>query len=266
MIAATWLPTGMWTAQPALSYRFDAPALLWPDDPEDDDRSALAAALTAAPVTGLSPEAYTVLASVAVSGTEADDAFGGSSGGDTLWGGSGDDRLSGLAGHDVIYGNIGVDNINGGAGMDTIYGGQNAGALTGDPLARRGRVETISGGADSDLIYGNIGNDLIYGGEGLDTLYGGQENDTIYGGQGYDHLYGNRGSDVFAFDAADTDGDDFIHDFSTTEDRLQLSGSVTVASSYGFSDQTQIVLSNGVTIWIAGVRIDDVSTVIDYVT
>lgn len=197
-------------------------------------------------------------------GTDAADTIIGSIAGDTMSGLDGQDTLSGGTGGDLIYGNKGGDLLVGGSGADTLFGGQNDGDPSGTPLAQRDGWDTISGGDGNDLIYGNHGNDFIDGGDGWDTIYGGQDDDSIFGGQGQDDLYGNAGADTFVFTDAD-EGFDYIVDFDISEDRLQLTGSVSVTATTGLSDATYIGLTSGTTIKLVGISVSDISAFTDYI-
>ena len=64
---------------------------------------------------------------------------------------------------------------------------------------------------------------------GNDTLQGGDGNDQLVGGTGNDVLTGGGGADSFVFDQRD--GDDRITDFTTGEDKIQLSS--TLVNSLG---------------------------------
>ncbi|WP_417517094.1 hypothetical protein [Minwuia sp.] len=109
---------------------------------------------------------------------------------------AGDDALSGADPDELSNG---ADNVSGLAGADTLDG------LGGD-----------------DRLYGGDGNDLLSGGAGTDLVYGGADDDTLNGGTGrHDKLTGGAGSDLFAFNPGD--GADIIRDFTTGEDRIDLS-------------------------------------------
>lgn len=207
---------------------------------------------------------YGAVGSSAV-GTEASDTLVGSSGDDTMWGADGQDTLSGGSGNDLLYGNQGVDYIVGSDGADSIFGGQNDGHPSGTPLARRDGWDTISGGAGNDLLYGNHGADILVGGSGRDTIFGGQNDDSIFGGTESDDLYGNFGADRFVF--TDTyEGFDHIIDFDISEDKLQLVGSVSIATISTYATSTYVALSSGTTIKLVGVSISDASSITEYIT
>lgn len=198
-------------------------------------------------------------------GTDGNDTLIGSSGNDTMWGADGQDTLSGGSGNDVLYGNKGVDYIIGSDGADSIFGGQNDGTPSGSPLAQRDGWDTISGGDGNDLLYGNHGNDILDGGDGWDTIFGGQNDDSIFGGSGSDDLYGNLGADSFVFTDS-YEGFDYIHDFDTSEDKLQLVGSVSISTISSYSSSTYVGLSSGTTIKLVGVSISDATSITEYVT
>ncbi|KCV83824.1 glycoside hydrolase family protein [Actibacterium atlanticum] len=108
----------------------------------------------------------------------------------TRWG----DVMDGLAGDDILYGRDGDDLLSGGTGQDSLYG--DAGG------------DSLSGGADRDKLIGGDGDDFLEGGAGVDHLWGG------------DYSAGS-GSDTFVF--SEGDGMDFIHDFSASDDVIDLS-------------------------------------------
>ncbi|MEF9603243.1 M10 family metallopeptidase C-terminal domain-containing protein, partial [Paracoccus sp. PXZ] len=123
----------------------------------------------------------------------------------------------------------GNDTLDGGPGNDELLGGD------GD--------DTLFGGAGHDSLFGDAGNDLLGGGDGHDLIQGGDGNDTLAGGSGSDTLVGGLGADVFVFSAAeDLDGStDFILDFQSGEDRIDLSGlELTFIGSDGFSGPGQV--------------------------
>lgn len=122
------------------------------------------------------------------------DTYGNGDAGGTLYGTRWGDVIDGLGGNDVIFGRDGDDQLTGGSGEDTLYGQSGA--------------DDLSGGADRDKLLGGDGDDRLTGGSGTDHMWGGDYS-------------GGSGSDSFVF--APMDGMDFIHDFSTLDDTLDLS-------------------------------------------
>ncbi|MEZ6930839.1 VCBS domain-containing protein [Aeromonas sp. S16(2024)] len=98
-------------------------------------------------------------------------------------------------------------------GHDKLYGG------LGDDI--------LFGQGGNDELFGEAGNDTLYGGTGNDTLVGGLGNDTLIGGLGNDVLEGGEGADTFVWQKGDTEAGkvakDYVVDFSTLEDKLDLS-------------------------------------------
>jgi len=99
------------------------------------------------------------------------------------------DRLDGSADADAIDALAGRDFVRGLQGSDTLAGGD--------------RNDTLRGNSGNDLLAGDLGDDILIGGRGADTLAGGQ------------------GADAFRFRQA-ADGGDFILDFATGTDRIEL--------------------------------------------
>lgn len=162
-------------------------------------------------------------------GGQGDDAMRGGSGDDRMIGGSGDDRMAGGSGDDKLFGGSGDDVMTGGDGNDLVTGGTGS--------------DTVSGGAGDDQLHGQSGNDVLSGGDGADKLIGGKGSDTIEGGAGDDHMWGGEwsgdgSSDTFV--VASGGGKDFIHDFETEHDVLDL-------SAYGveFSDLSSLITDKG---------------------
>jgi len=80
----------------------------------------------------------------------------------------------------------------------------------------------------NDKLTGTAGNDSLFGFGGIDILNGGAGTDFLYGGAGNDFLTGGAGNDFFVFDNpldAKTNVD-CITDFSTSQDKIQLSKSI----------------------------------------
>lgn len=157
-------------------------------------------------------------------GDGKDTLFGGDSD-DVIRGGPQDDRIYGEKGDDILHGGQGNDYLHGGIGNDSIFGNE-------------GR-DFLFGGQGKDLLYGGMGNDVLIGGpsddylnggNGNDVLRGGAGNDVLVGGLGSDDLYGGAGSDTFIFHASSHSllgiGRDRIHDFTSGQDKIDLSSIV----------------------------------------
>ncbi|MFZ1813708.1 MAG: Ig-like domain-containing protein [Rhizobiaceae bacterium] len=85
----------------------------------------------------------------------------------------------------------------------------------------------LAGGSQNDQINGNAGNDTLIGGAGEDSLYGDEGDDLIIGGAGADTMGGGPGKDTFILDSldfGDSEGGDYIEDFSIDDDVLDISG------------------------------------------
>lgn len=137
-------------------------------------------------------------------------------------------------GDDTIHAGYGADTVSGGDGNDLIQGWGTPPAGANAPTASYMRDADAA-----DWLYGDAGNDTLLGGGGHDHLIGGDGNDVLVGGVGADTLRGGAGADVFVFGALDsrarmpvfdTQGD-VIRDFTPGEDKLDLSGFVTLAGN-----------------------------------
>ena len=200
----------------------------------------------------------------------------GSAHGDSLTGSAGADRLLGGAGADTLEGGGGNDTLEGGAGTDRLsYEGSSAGVTVN--LA----TGTVSGGdaqgdvlhdadtasgfqTDFEEVQGSAHGDSLTGSAGADRLLGGAGADTLIGDGGADTLTGGAGEDVFVF--ADGHGNDTITDFTSADDKIDLSGDVTVselaaalASASGTSAGVTIDFSaaGGGTLFLTGVAVAD---------
>jgi hypothetical protein len=127
----------------------------------------------------------------------------------------------------------------------------NVGGLTipesngGASLFGTGEEDLILGGNAKDCLYGDLGNDTLYGGNGADNLNGGAGNNMLSGGNGFDTFqFGN-----------DATGSNRITDFAN--DRLQFLDGVTVTSTTLTNDGTQLHLSGGGDVLVAGVTVSD---------
>ncbi|MBX3001210.1 MAG: S8 family serine peptidase [Caldilineaceae bacterium] len=190
-------------------------------------------------------------------GSEGNDAnLRGTANADRICGLGGNDFISGADGDDFLQGNTGNDTIHGDGGHDLLHGGQNNDILSGGD-----GNDTLFGDLGDDILNGNMGNDFVYGGDGNDTVRGGQNDDTIFGNSGNDAIYGDKGNDhLWGGDGADTflynvgDGDDVIHDFQWTVDRLHFTNT-TIASYTQLGSDCRINLSSGGTIRLVAVGI-----------
>ena len=141
-------------------------------------------------------------------GAGDDVAFGGD-GGDEIWMGGGDDIAFGGEGNDWMHGQNGDDDLPGDAGNDMLFG------EAGD--------DKLYGGQGDDTLNGGEGNDVLRGGTGRDTLDGGAGDDQLFGGANADTLTGGAGADLFVFENADANSTDKVTDFTSGEDKIDLS-------------------------------------------
>jgi Ca2+-binding RTX toxin-like protein len=94
-------------------------------------------------------------------------------------------------------------------------------------------ADIFDGGLGNDSISGDDGNDSLFGGGGSDTLNGGLGNDTLIGGLGTNVLNGGAGLDVFVFSGTAAGGGDFITNYSTAEDQINLDSTGFAAFTTG---------------------------------
>lgn len=86
-------------------------------------------------------------------------------------------------------------------------------------------IITLANHCLSNLVHGGNGNDEITGSSTVvanDTFYGDSGDDILNGGLGTDYLYGGTGKDIFVLDRTLADQRDWIKDFSTTDDKIQI--------------------------------------------
>lgn len=157
-----------------------------------------------------------------------DDLRGGA-GDDTIFGNEGDDEINGGTGNDTLFGDEGHDTMSGGADHDRMEGGTGN-----DKMRGQDGDDILSGGEGTDYLHGGTGNDALSGDAGKDKLVGGTGADVIDGGAGNDQLWGgdwsaDAAADVFVFQGGD--GKDFVHDFETAHDVLDLTAYNTDLSS-----------------------------------
>lgn len=110
-----------------------------------------------------------------------------------------------------LFGTGWADTFLGNSGADTLYG--------------RDGDDVLSGNEGNDTLFGQVGADTLLGGIGDDKLIGGGGEDILVGGAGKDNLWGGTwgadgNTDIFVF-AAD-EGKDFVHDFETGIDKMDL--------------------------------------------
>jgi Ca2+-binding RTX toxin-like protein len=191
-----------------------------------------------------------------------DKIFGGN-GKDIIYGGTGNDTLNGENGDDFIYGEIGNDRLNGGDGNDNLLGGEGDDTLSagaGNDVISAGSGDDIilisATDSGKDLINGDAGNDtldftgsslginidlsiagtqtvlptLVLTVLNLENIKGGSGDDKIAGNTQNNILSGGAGRDTFVFGNTRTRlltglGVDTITDFTTADDKIQLSKS-----------------------------------------
>lgn len=192
-----------------------------------------------------------------VSGSNNDDAMGGTSGLDLLQGLDGNDSLQGFAGNDTLRGGNGNDLLDGGTGHDLTFGGDGDDVYIVDDSGDRAAEISVDGGSDevrasasfvleanierlvltgsasidgtgndgSNWITGNSGDNVLRGMGGGDTLIGGEGNDELQGGTGVDTLIGGTGDDSYYLDGEDA----IIEAAGEGSDTLIVKGNYTLA-------------------------------------
>ena len=122
--------------------------------------------------------------------------------------------------------NVATVSVNVGSILSTGNKGQDVEGTSGDDYIAGGNgKDTLRGRAGRDTLLGNNGNDILYGEAGNDILDGGNGTDILYGGLGNDNLTGGNGPDTFVFAAGE--GTDTITDFSSSNDKIGLSGGLS---------------------------------------
>ncbi len=152
-------------------------------------------------------------------GIDGNDSLIGGTGNDTIYGGAGNDTILGEADDDLLYGDSGNDLILSGAGNDIANGGAGDDSLVGED-----GNDTLNGGSGKDFLAGGAGDDVLLGGDDNDYLFGAVGDDTLNGGTGFDTLTGGGGRDVFVFVPVNEAYLATITDFTSGEDKIDLSG------------------------------------------
>ena len=123
-------------------------------------------------------------------------------------------------------------------------------------------ADNVTGSTGADRISGLAGADVLFGGAGSDVLYGNDGDDVVNGGAGADVLEGGAGSDRFlysTFTDSPAAGYDFITDFQTGIDRLDISGiassGVNVTLQANGSSQIAVFTSLGIMILLVAGRV-----------
>ena len=127
----------------------------------------------------------------------------------------------------------------------------------------------IAYGTEIENATGGDGNDILYGNALANALDGNDGNDVLVGGIGDDSLTGGAGDDVFVF--GDSDGDDFITDFSAgagSEDVIDFSAvlefgsfaAVQGATSELPSGDALITLASGSSLTLIGVGANELTS------
>jgi Ca2+-binding RTX toxin-like protein len=185
---------------------------------------------------GVSIEVMTTLnaagiAALNLAGNEFGQSIYGNAGANWLSGGGGSDYLVGLGGNDVYIVDDLTDTIfeAAGEGDDRIISSDNyilgAGVSVetlGTANAASTAVLHLTGNELGQSIYGSAGENWLSGGGGGDYLVGLDGNDILWGGAGSDNLSGGAGNDVFSFNPNDGAAIDFITDFVSGSDKINL--------------------------------------------
>ena len=116
----------------------------------------------------------------------------------------------------------------------SINGGGYTYQLSGSgKLVNIGKAATLTGSSKNDTLIGGTGKDTLYGNSGDDYLSGGAGNDSLNGGSGDDTLKGGAGKDVFVY--SKNGGKDIITDYTSGEDKIKITGSIS-KTSYSSKD------------------------------
>ena len=149
----------------------------------------------------------------------------------TLIGNAGNDTLSGGGGNDVLISGAGTNTLIGGADSDFYYtqgvndvvteaagGGFDVVVTSGDL--------TLAAGSEVEVIFvGALAGVTITGSDSAQTILGSSGDDRFIGGLGVDALTGSGGADTYVLRNT-FDDRDFITDFATGTDKLEISASL----------------------------------------
>jgi len=143
---------------------------------------------------------------------------------DTLEGGLGNDTFVFVRGGDIVTDAGGIDTIVtdvswtlGAAFENLSLIGDAATSGIGNTLAN-----LITGSDGNNFLQAGAGADTVIGGAGNDTVGGNEANDRVEGGLGNDTVTGGSGQDSFVFRELGTANADFLTDFASAWDGLQL--------------------------------------------
>jgi Ca2+-binding RTX toxin-like protein len=130
----------------------------------------------------------------------------------------------------MLIAGAGNDTLRGGSGNDTAsYANASSGVTVSLALA----TPQVTGGSGTDTLanienlIGSNYNDTLTAGAGGSSLQGGLGDDHLVAGAGHDVLTGGGGDDTFVFGSlasAQTTSPDLIADFTSGQDRIDVSG------------------------------------------
>ncbi len=160
----------------------------------------------------------------------------------------------GVGGNDLLIGGRKSENTIfgdaksltlGQGGDDTIWGGDNsANWLYGDGATADGSMF-----GNDTIIAGNGGVNFMFGDVANPTGESIAGNDRLVSGTGTDHMYGDAmerdiegyvpGSDLFVFKA--NSGNDFIYDFQTGHDRIEIDRPDIVTLPLSYQEEQQLI-------------------------